>query len=172
MLQLHGIGLILYIMLFDYQDFNFNIPFHQVPPERETETAYISAAVPKIAKALATYKIKINGTLARMHVKSSVQTISQLIPDIVTRESYMETSISPCYARVNFVKCEQDDILSKLSIDGYKIVDYLSELRKCTKTLCILEENFLAFSADCRELLDEDPLVMEGYLALQVWYIF
>ena len=163
--QLHGIGIILYIMFFDYQDQNFNIPFHQVPHEID----YISDAIPKIAQALANHKIKINGTLARMHVKSSVQTISQLIPNIVSRESYQKASQSPCYARVNVIKCDQGDLLAKLASDGYKTVDYLSELCKCTKSMCIIEEDFLAFSADCRELLDEDPLVVKGYLALQVW---
>ena len=150
-------------MLFDYQDSNFNIPLH-----RFSEVDNITDPISKIAEALNSHKVKLNSTFARMCVSSSVLTISELIPDKVTRETFAENSHSPCYARVNDIKCNKDDMLAKLSSDGYKIIPYHSELPKSTKSACIIEDNFLAFSADCKELLEDDPWVNEGYLALQV----
>lgn len=156
--------MLLYIMLFDYQDLNFSIPFHRLPEKIDC----ISDAIPKIARALAKHKTKLNSALARMCVQSSVPTISQLIPDNVTRECFMMTSFSPCFARVNEIKCSQDHVLKRLLTDGYKTVSYLSDLRNRTKSFCIINANFLGFSADCRKLLDTEVMVLEGYLVLQV----
>ena len=151
-------------MLYDYQSSNFTIPFHRIPEEDNS----ISDIIPDIARALNMYKTKLNGTLARMCVRSSVPIISELIEKEVVRESCLAAIHSPCYARVNVLKCSSDTVVKKLHEDGFQAVEYPSSLRSHTKSFCIMAEDFLAFSSDCRKLLDVEPMVCRGYFALQV----
>ena len=152
------------MMLYDYQCSNFTIPFHRLPDPDNS----ICDIIPNIAQALNMHKTKLNGTLARMCVRSSVPIISDLIEKEVIRESCLASIRSPCYARINVLKCSQEYVLKELQKNGFHSVEYLSSLRNHMKTFCVVDANFLAFSSDCRKILDLEPMTRMGYLALQV----
>lgn len=153
-------------MLYDYQCSNFTIPFHRLPdPDNR-----ISEIIPDIAQALNMHKTKLNGTLARMCVKASVPIISELIDKEVVRESCLASVQSPYYARVNILKCSQDDVIKELRERDFQHIEYLSGLQNHSKSFCVVDTDFFAFSPDCRKLLDTEPLAKKGNLALQVCF--
>lgn len=151
-------------MLFDLQNSKFSLRL------KPNEVGNVPDQVAKMTEALWSHRTKLNATLARMRVEGRALKIYQLIPDCASRKKYESDSHYPCYARVNPIKVRdiQTQVVERLLCDGFVQVyseDSISNHRKC---MCLLQEDLLVFSPDCRGLLDENDLVENGCIVLQV----
>lgn len=161
---MHANELLLHIMLFDFQDSKFSLHL------RSEEAGSVSETIATVAEALWHHRTKLNATLARMRVEGKAQKISQLIPDPASRKIYESTSLCPCYARVNTIKVRdvQTEVINQLCNEGFMTTANERDLCKYSKSLCLLQRDLLAFSPDCREILDVHTLIVNGCLVPQV----
>ena len=157
---------LIHIILYDFQNNKFNLKF---PSGKEL--ILIPESVMKVGKALWEYRTKLNATLARMRIKLNASKLYEMIPDQTTREIYQYNYFCPCHARVNTIKVlnTEVEVIQHFRNEKYVLVDSRRELIKETNSIYILQEDLLCFSADCREILDEHPLVENGFLILQVY---
>ena len=151
-------------MLFDFQNSKFNLKL------KPNEIESVPEPVAKMADALWSHKTKLNATLARMRVEERALKIYQLIPDWAAREKYEANRRHPCYARVNPIKVRdvQTQVMARLLHDGFMQMESVKSLAKLKRAVCLLQEDLLVFSSDCRGLLDNHDLVENGCLVLQV----
>ena len=152
-------------MLFDLQNSKFSLRF------KPNEMGGMPEQVAKMAEALWGHRTKLNATLARMRVEGRALKIYQLIPDRAARKKYESDSHCPCYARVNPIKVRdtQNQLVERLLQDGFIQVYSEDSIRNHKRCMCLLQQDLLVFSPDCRGLLDEHDLVQSGYMVLQVW---
>ena len=161
---MHGNEPLLRLMLFDLQNSKFSLRL------KPNEMGNVSEPVAKMADALWNHRTKLNATLARMRVEGGALRISQLIPDQTTRETFESNKTYPCHARVNPIKVRdiQTQVVDRLLNDGFVQVKAQDNLSEHKKSVCLLQEDLLVFSPDCRGMLDEHDLVENGFLVLQV----
>ena len=162
--KLHGHKSLVAIMAYDFQKERFGLK----PPTRDSHNTDI---VLRVAEALWQHKVKLGAALARMRVKANAKNISQLIPG-EARPMYERTLNQPCYARVNTVKVNnvQVEIISRLCRDGFAVVDSRDHLYLYPRSVYSSQRSLLEFSPDCRPLLSDHELVIEGCLVVQVGY--
>ena len=129
----------------------------------------IPGTVLSIFEALWQHKIKLGAVLARMRVERNALSVSQLLP-VETRGKYLRAQSEPHYARVNLAKVSdiQVEVIEKLCNDGFSTVDSKDNLLLVKKAFYHGCKDLLAFSPDCRGLLDDNSAVQEGLLVLQV----
>lgn len=161
---MHSHEMLLHIMLYDFQSSKFTLQL----PDHEVEN--VPQSVAKVSRALWEHRTKLNATLARMRIKGDALRVSQLITDPLARDICEANSCYPYYARINNIKVQdiQAEVLSQLCKDGFTLVDSQSDIFKQDKSMCLVKDDMLAFSPDCRENLDMHPLVDSGYFIMQV----
>lgn len=142
--------------------------FNTRPPCDWGQEESIADEIKRVADALWMHRVKLGATLARMRVRACAQHISLLIPES-TRESFMEATSEPFYARVNGSKLavSQSELMSRLHSSGFSIATRPEQLSS-HKSSFLLRGDLLTFSPDCRNFLWGHDLVEEGLIIPQV----
>lgn len=130
----------------------------------------LPSEVAKVSQAIWQHKVKLSATLARMRVKRNAQSITELMPDLITRQRYEAALSQPCYARVNLnkVKDLQAEVISVLQGMGYTKVSNREQFQQQKMAIRLVRRDLLEFSPDCRGTLDCIDLVKDHYIILQV----
>ena len=155
-------------MLFDFQSSKFTLRLRS-----DDEVTDIPETTVRVAAALWNHRTKLNATLARMRVAKDAGSITQLNSNPVVRKIYESNQLCPCYARVNTIKIRdvQMEVINRLINEGFVLVEGEEQLYKYSQTsMCLLEQDLLAFSSSCRGLLDTHELVESGCLVQQVCF--
>lgn len=152
-------------MAFDYQDRKFSLKLPSTCSEN------IPSAVVRVGEALHRHRVRLNAALARMRVKSTAQTTSQLMPE-ASYLKYRAVVTEPFYVRINSRRAGNihTEVVSVLCSDGFKLCrSGREELQNGGKSFCQMDRHLLAFSPDARETILQHRLLKNGCLVQQVY---
>ena len=151
-------------MAYDYQQWKFSLKL----PRENLEN--VPSVLLTVANALCKHRVRLNAALARMRIKSNVQTTSQLMTE-TSFAKYRAVVTQPFHVRINASKIEnlKCKVISPLCGDEFTLCGNREEMGKGEKMFWQQERTLLAFSPDGKEAFLHHPLLSEGLLVVQVW---
>ncbi|XP_076467610.1 putative methyltransferase NSUN7 [Babylonia areolata] len=151
------------VVLWDYQSRKFQ-------PRIQFDADELDPFVSRIERAILEQKVKLAASLARRRIKESAPTIDYLLPDNLRSKATSQKPL-PVYCWVNTGKISPSDLLQKLKMERFVQLwsppQKVSEFQERSFYFDPQCSDVLVFSTDCNAILQEHPLLEEGYIVRQ-----